>query len=61
MSNTVEHLHDLANRETVPRFSKTATTGMRVPRNTHAPVTFPGTLSTVAHRDQSSALANPLN
>src|SRR5271157_4744305 len=36
------------------RFSKTAATGIRVPRNTQAPLTFPGTLSTAEHCDQSS-------
>src|SRR5437899_11818443 len=38
------------------RFSNTAETGMRVPRKTHAPLTFPGTLSTAGHCDQSSAI-----
>src|SRR3954471_17806049 len=37
------------------RFSNTMETGIRVPRNTHAPLTFPGTLSTAGHWDQSSA------
>jgi len=36
------------------RFSKTVATGMRVPRKTHATLTFPGTLSTTGHCDQSS-------
>jgi hypothetical protein len=31
-------------------------TGRRVPRKTHAPLTFPGTLSTAAHFVQSSAM-----
>src|SRR5713101_10181787 len=35
------------------RFSKTADTGMRVSRNTHAPLNLPGTLSTAEHWDQS--------
>src|SRR5258708_1518330 len=39
------------------RFSKTVATGMRVPRKTQAPLTFPGMLSTAAHCDQSSAIA----
>src|SRR5262249_42890451 len=39
------------------KFSKTAATGIRVPRNTHAPLTFPGTLSTAGHFDQSSNIA----
>src|SRR5436305_12876840 len=39
------------------RFSKTVATGRRVPRKTHAPLTFPGTLSTAGHCDQSSAIA----
>src|SRR5215813_10089249 len=39
------------------KFSKTAATGMRVPRNTHEPLTFPGTLSTAGHFDQSSNIA----
>jgi len=37
------------------RFSKIVATGMRVPRSTQAPLTLPGTLSTAAHCDQSSA------
>src|SRR5260370_26961286 len=37
------------------RFSKTADTGMRVPRHTHVPLSLPGTLSTAGHNDQSSA------
>jgi hypothetical protein len=39
----------------VHRFSKTVATGMRVPRKTQAPLTFPGMLSTAGHWDQSSA------
>src|ERR1700690_610544 len=35
------------------RFSKIADTGIRVPFNTHAPLTLPGTLSTAGHCDQS--------
>src|SRR6202030_3210397 len=35
------------------RFSNTAATGIRVPRNTHAPLSLPGTLSTAEHSDQS--------
>src|SRR5438132_262380 len=35
------------------RFSMTVATGMRVSRNTHAPLTLPGMLSTVGHWDQS--------
>jgi hypothetical protein len=34
---------------------ETTATGVRVPLNTQAPLTFPGTLSTAAHSDQSSA------
>jgi hypothetical protein len=34
-------------------FSKTAEAGIRVPRNTHAPLSLPGTLSTAGHSDQS--------
>src|ERR1700693_866401 len=41
------------------RFSKTVATGMRVPRNTQAPLTFSGELSTAGHRDQSSADMSP--
>src|SRR5580700_6523409 len=37
------------------RFSKTVATGVRVPRNTHAPLRLPGTLSTAGHCDQSRA------
>src|SRR5262249_51831416 len=42
------------------RFSKTVATGSRVPRNTHAPLTLPGMLSTAEHCDQSSAIAKLL-
>src|SRR6266446_6354870 len=38
------------------KFSKMTETGMRVPRSTQAPLTFPGTLSTAGHCDQSSAI-----
>src|SRR4030095_9311427 len=37
------------------RFSKTTATGVRVPLNTQAPLTLPGTLSTAGHSDQSRA------
>src|SRR6516165_9404117 len=37
------------------KFSKMTETGMRVPRSTQAPLTFPGMLSTMGHWDQSSA------
>src|SRR5947208_17163531 len=40
------------------RFSMTVATGRRVPLNTQAPPTLPGTLSTAGHRDQSSAAMN---
>src|SRR5438876_6205710 len=36
------------------RFSKSACTGTRVPLNTQAPLTLPGTRSTAAHFDQSN-------
>jgi hypothetical protein len=35
------------------RFSKTVATGIRVSRNTHAPLRLSGTLSTAGHCDQS--------
>ncbi len=35
------------------KFSKTVETGIRVPLNTHAPLTLPGMLSTAGHWDQS--------
>src|ERR1700681_3794282 len=35
------------------RFSMTVATGKRVSRNTHAPLTLPGMLSTAGHWDQS--------
>src|ERR1022692_1964910 len=35
------------------KFSKTADTGTRVPRNNQAPLTLPGMLSTAGHGDQS--------
>src|SRR5260370_17576867 len=41
------------------RFSKIVATGGRVPGKTHAPLTFPGTLSTAEHFDQSSAIGAP--
>src|SRR5713101_3348597 len=41
------------------RFSKMVATGSRVPRKTHAPLTFPGTPTTAAHFDQSSAIGAP--
>src|SRR5208282_4297722 len=41
--------------EPATRFSKTVATGIRVLRNTHAPLNFPGTLSTAGHWDQSRA------
>src|ERR1700730_1688233 len=37
------------------KFSKMTETGIRVPRSTQAPLTFPGTLSTAGHCDQSRA------
>ena len=39
------------------RFSNTADTGIRVSRNTHAPLSRPGTLSTAGHWDQSRVVA----
>src|SRR5216683_6184759 len=39
------------------RFSNTADTGIRVSRNTHAPLNRPATLSTAVHWDQSSMFA----
>src|SRR5882724_8248291 len=39
------------------RFSKIIDIGIRVSRSTHAPLTFPGTLSTDGHWDQSIAPA----
>src|ERR1700690_3683110 len=41
--------------EPASRFSKTVATGIRVLRNTHAPLRLPGTLSTAGHCDQSRA------
>ncbi len=46
-------LHNFANIE-IFQILKTADTGTRIPRNTHAPLTFPGTLSSAGHCDQSS-------
>src|SRR5277367_2512896 len=37
------------------KFSNTIDTGIRVSRNTQAPLTLPGTLSTAGHCDQSRA------
>jgi hypothetical protein len=39
--------------EPTSRFSKTVATGIRVSRNTHAPLRLSGTLSTAGHCDQS--------
>src|ERR1700676_5169865 len=39
--------------EPASRFSKTVATGIRVPRNTHAPLRLSATLSTAGHWDQS--------
>src|SRR5579872_4261481 len=39
--------------EPASRFSKTVATGIRELRNTHAPLRFPGMLSTAWHCDQS--------
>src|SRR5260370_347644 len=39
--------------EPASRFSKTVATGIRVSRNTHAPLRLSGTLSTAGHCDQS--------
>jgi hypothetical protein len=50
----VELLDDFVDRGAASRFSNTAETGMRVLRNTHAPLRRPGTLSTAGHCDQSS-------
>src|SRR5208282_1309504 len=41
--------------EPASRFSKTVATGIRVLRNTHAPLRLPATLSTAGHCDQSRA------
>src|SRR5712664_2707536 len=38
------------------KFSKMMETGMRVPRSTQAPLTFPGMLWTAGHCDQSRIL-----
>jgi hypothetical protein len=35
------------------KFSKIAEMGTRVPRNTHAPPTLPGIISTAGHCDES--------
>src|SRR5579859_895950 len=41
------------------RFSKIVETGIRVPRNTHAPLTLPGIRSTAEHCDQSRTAMSP--
>src|SRR5580693_5788245 len=43
------------------RFSNTEETGIRVSRNTHAPLSLPGTRSTAGHCDQSSAAMTSLS
>jgi hypothetical protein len=45
----VELLNDLINPAPASRFSKIAETGIRVFRNTHAPLKRSGTLSTAVH------------
>src|SRR5438132_14388967 len=40
------------------RFSKSAATGIRVPRNTHAPLTRSGSRSTAGQDDQSIMIKN---
>jgi hypothetical protein len=47
-------LDDFLNARTSSRFSNTVATGIRVSRNTHAPLRLSGTLSTAGHCDQSS-------
>jgi hypothetical protein len=42
-------LDDFSMLEPASRFSKTVATGMRVPRNTHAPLRLSATLSTAGH------------
>lgn len=49
----VELLDDFVDGGTSFEVSKTVATGMRVSRNTHAPLRLSGTLSTAGHWDQS--------
>lgn len=53
-SEPVEHTNDLVHRQPIFKIFETAATGIRVPRNTQAPLTLPGMLSTASHCDQSS-------
>src|SRR2546426_1041851 len=56
----VELLHDFLVAQIFKVLTMTVATGKRVPRNTHAPLTLPGMLSTAAHWDQSRvATAQP--
>src|ERR1035437_1866358 len=43
------------------RFLRIADNGTRVPRNTQAPLTFPGMLSRTGHFDQSGIMGLPSN
>ena len=56
---SVEHLHDLVNGEAV--FQILEYRSNRYARSAENPCAtdFPGTLSTAAHRDQSSAMLRP--
>jgi hypothetical protein len=46
-------LDDFLHAEPASRFSKTVATGIRVSRNTHAPLRLSAALSTAGHWDQS--------
>jgi hypothetical protein len=58
-SREVENALNLLSRnlEVFFKFPKIAETGTRVPRNTHAPLTLPGILSTSGHCDRSRLCA----
>jgi len=54
LSGDVEFLHYIFDSQTSLQVFEHVATGIRVPLNTQAPLTFPGTLSTAGHFDQSS-------
>ena len=50
----IEPFNNLINAGSRFQILKYSSYGIRVPRNTQAPLTLPGTLSTAGHCDQSS-------
>lgn len=56
----VEHLNDLVDGEPVFKILEDGGDGNARPRNTHAPLSLPGTLSTAGQVDQSRGIADLL-